>query len=145
MIFILGQVQMKRKTCVPCYVKNGGLHNIVNVPLGLFTRAKLLNLCRELLKHQKSLETFFAAKATPETVFLLQGLVRLLSLDLKPKKNRAEGQILTTALDKNLSPGRSSEADFEELNLVDFAVKCGVIALLFALGMFLEYLETSSI
>lgn len=132
-----------KKQSVPCYVNNGGVHNIVNLPLGQFSRYQLKSLCKELLSHLETLETFVAAKATPQNITLLRGLVELLSLNLKPKVNRRMAMVLTSANEKNLKPTAPSETNGEsEVNLVDFAVKFSLLALLFVLSSMLQYCES---
>lgn len=133
---------MKKKS-IPCYVNNGGVHNVVNLPLGQYARWQLKLLCKELLAHLEKLETFVAAKATQQNVTVIRGLLQILSLDLKPKGNRREAEILTTAYEKNLKPSQPLLAnEEEELNLVDFAVKVSLVAILFILGGMLQYFES---
>lgn len=130
-----------RKFSVPCYVQNGGVHNIVNIPLGQFTRYRLRQLVRELLRNGKQLETFVAAKATPKTIQLLAALDKILGLNLKPKESREAANILTTAAEKNLKPTVAKAASEKEVNLVSFSVSCGLIVLCYMIGAFLQYLE----
>lgn len=133
---------MTKKQSVPCYVRNGGIHGILNIPLGMFSRVRLLNFCKELLKSQSTLETFMAAKATEKNLVLIRGLIQILSLDLKPKENRREAQALTAAVEKNLKPKqRENGSEQEKVNLVQFAISCGLIALIYILAAHLEYLE----
>ncbi len=133
-----------KKQSVPCYVANGGVHNIVNLPLGQFTRWRLKLLVRELLKNGKSLETFVAAKATPHTIKLLEGLAKILDLNLKPKQNREAADILTTATEKNLKPTARPAANTQYLNLVQFSISCGLVVLCYLIGAFLQYMEALS-
>lgn len=132
-----------KKQSVPCYIRNGGEHEIVNIPLGMCARVHLKMLCRELLQHAKTLETFVAAKATPQTINLLIGLLKILSIDLKPKANREAGKSLCAANEKNLKPSAQSLTD-ETVNLVQFAISCGLVALLFIGAAFLENLERAN-
>lgn len=131
-----------KKQSVPCYVANGGVHNIVNVPLGQFTRYQLKQLCRELLRTGKTLETFVAAKATPKTIHLLEGLLKILDLNLKPKSSREAAVHLLTANEKNLKPTARRQGKDEVENLVSFSISCGLITLCYMVGAFLQYLET---
>lgn len=134
-----------RKTSIPCYVKNGGVHDVVNIPLGAWTRVRLKHLCRELLKSQSTLQTFCAAKATSHNMALIKGLLEILSLNLKPKSNREAAVVLTSANEKNLKPTqRMKGSDEETTNLVQFSISCGLIALLYLLAAHLEYLEALS-
>lgn len=130
-----------RKFSVPCYVQNGGVHNIVNIPLGQFTRYRLRQLVRELLRNGKKLETFVAAKATPKTIQLLAALDEILGMNLKPKESREAANILTTATEKNLKPTAAKAASEEEVNLVSFSISCGLIVLCYMVGAFIQYLE----
>lgn len=108
----------------------------------MFTRARLLNLCKELLKSHTTLETFMAAKATEKNLTLIRGLVQILSLNLKPKGNRREAEALTSAYEKNLKPSlRENGSEQEKVNLIQFAISCGLIALIYILAAHLEYLE----
>lgn len=130
-----------RKKSIPCYIKNGGVHNVVNVPMGIFTRAELCKLVRRLLASLKNLETFVAAEATPRTVKLLQGLDNFLSVDLKSRSSRPEASTLLAVNEKNLKLSQPTIGDEAQLNFVDFSVKCGLIALLYIIAAHLEYLS----
>ena len=131
-----------RKSSVPCYVRNGGEHEIINIPMGQFTRWRLKLLVRELLKNGKTLETFVAAKASDATINLLEGLLKILSLNLKPKENRSTAWGLTTATEKNLKPTqRKDGSEEEDLNLVQFAVSCGLVTIAYLIGAMLHYFE----
>lgn len=131
-----------KKQSVPCYVANGGVHNIVNVPLGQFTRYQLKQLCRELLRTGKTLETFVAAKATMKTIKLLEGLLKILDLNLKPKSSREAAVHLLTEYEENLKPTARRQGKEEVQNLVSFSISCGLITLCYMVGAFLQYLET---
>lgn len=130
-----------RKKSIPCYVSNGGIHNVVNIPMGQFTRSRLKDLIRELLKSGKTLETFVAAKATPKTIQLLEGLLKILDLNLKPKSSREAATNLITVNEKNLKPKSQVRGSEEEVNLLSFSLSCGLIALCYLVSAFLEYLE----
>lgn len=131
-----------KKQSVPCYIANGGVHNIVNVPLGQFTRYQLKQLIRELLKTGKTLETFVAAKATTKTIKLLEGLLKILDLNLKPKSSREAAVHLLTEYEENLKPAARRQGKIEVENLVSFSISCGLITLCYMVGAFLQYLET---
>lgn len=132
-----------RKISVPCYIKNGGHMHIINVPMGVFVRLRLKRLCDELLARAAVLQTFVAAEATPATLELLRGLSKILSLNLKPKKSREAANTLLADNEINLSKKVSLSAnEEEEINLVSFAISCGLIAILFLLGAHLNYLES---
>jgi hypothetical protein len=132
-----------KKQSVPCYVANGGVHNIVNVPLGQFTRYQLKQLIRELLKTGKTLETFVAAKATKKTIKLLEGLLRILDLNLKPKSSREAAIHLLTEYEENLKPTARRQGKEEVKNLVSFSISCGLITLCYMVGAFLQFLENN--
>lgn len=130
-----------RKKSIPCYLNNGGEHEIINIPMGQYTRWRLKLLTKELLKNGKTLETFVAAKASDATIKLLEGLLKILSLNLKPRDNRREALKLTTANEKNLKPNQRETGSDEEVNLVQFAVSCGLVAIAFLIGAMLQYCE----
>lgn len=132
---------MTKVQSVPCYLRNGGEHNVVNIPMGIFVRLKLKKLCKELLRTQKTLGTFCACTAEKEKIQLLEGLVKILSLDLKPTNSRREGKHLLTENEKNLSQSDRQVSHEKVVNLVSFSLSCGLIALLFLLASHLEYLE----
>lgn len=132
-----------KKQSVPCYVANGGVHNIVNVPLGQFTRYQLKQLCRELLRTGKTLETFVAAKATTKTIKLLEGLLKILDLNLKPKSSREAAIHLLTDYEENLKPTARRQGKEEVQNLVSFCISCGLISLCYMVGAFLQFLENN--
>lgn len=129
------------KKSVPCYIPNGGEHFIVNIPLGQFTRVRLKNFCKELLANLQTFETMFVAKATQRNIMLLQGLVALLDIDYKPKKNRAQAIELTAANEENLKPETCVVSDERVVNVVDLSVRFGLIVLLFLAAFHLNYLE----
>lgn len=133
-----------RKTSIPCYVKNGGVHEVVNIPLGQFTRHQLKKLCRELLKSAKTLETFVAAKATPKTINVLEGLLAILDLNLKPKTAREAANNLTTAYEENLKQDKRELGQQQTVNLVDFSIKCGLIVFCYLMSAMLAYFEQTN-
>ena len=133
---------MSHKKSIPCYVPNGGEHFVVNIPMGIFTRVRLKNLCKELLQNLQTFETMIVAKATKKNVQILEGLVKILDLDYKPLANRSAAQTLLTAVEKNLKPTATSHEDEEEVNLISFSVSCGLIAVIFMLVAHLDYLQT---
>lgn len=131
---------MSHKKSIPCYIANGGVHNVVNFPMGVFMRGEMKKLCRELLKNLDCLQTFVAAEATPRTIKLLRGLSAMLEVDLKPIKNRRMAKRLLSANEKNLKPSEMKNGSDDDFNMVDFAVSCGLIGLLYILSAHLEYL-----
>lgn len=133
---------MPKKQSIPCYVNNGGVHNIVNVPFGQFTRLHLKQFAQELLKSASTFETMYVAQVTEKNLKLLKGLVQILSLNLKPKQNRRGAIVLTAANEKNLKPSVPKQGNDEEVNLVSFALSVGLITLLFLLAAHIEYLES---
>lgn len=132
---------MKRKVSVPCYINNGGVHNIVNIPFGQFTRAALKRFVNELLQSAKQFETMFVCKVTDRNLKVLKALAEILSLNLKPKGNRRQANLLTTVYEKNLKPSALQQGNEEEINLVSFSLSCGLITLLFLLAAHIQYLE----
>lgn len=130
-----------RKKSIPCYIKNGGVHNVVNVPMGIFTRAELCKLVRRLLASLKNLETFVAAEATPRTIKLLQGLDKFLSVDLKSRSSRPDACTVLAVNEKNLKPSQPTHGDEASLNFVDFSIKCGLIVLAYVIAAHLEFLS----
>lgn len=130
-----------RKKSIPCYIANGGEHDVVNIPLGQFTRWRLKLLVHELLRTRQTLETFVAAKATPKNVQLLEALAKILALNLKPKENRAAAITLQSAVEKNLKPKAASADTDETINLVQFSIKCGLIVVCFLVGAFMQQCE----
>lgn len=132
---------MKRQISVPCYVRNGGVNNIVNIPMGVFMRQELKALITELLSTQKTLSTFCAAHATERKIKLLKGLHEILSLNLKPKDARKQAETLLTVNEKNLNDGTKMPSNEESVNLVSLAVSCGLIIFLFLVGAHVSYLE----
>lgn len=130
------------KKSIPCYIPNGGEHFIVNFPMGQFARVRLKVFLRELLQNLGTFETMFVAKATKENTQLVTGLYNLLCLDLKPKASRFKANALLAANEKNLKPSEGETAIEESLNLVSFAVKCGLIVACFLLAAHLEYLQS---
>lgn len=130
-----------KKVQVPCYLRNGGKHQIVNVPFGIFTRVELRKLVRELLDRHKTLQTFVAAEATPRTIALLQGLEHILSMNLKPKTLRQKEQCWYAAHEKNLKQLTTQYGTDEVVNLVQVAVSCSLVAILFLLAAHLDYLQ----
>lgn len=133
---------MKRKISVPCYVNNGGVHNIVNIPIGQFTRAALKSLCRELLQSAQQFETMFVCEVTERKVKIIKALAEILDLNLKPKENRRKAIVLTTVHEKNLKPSALQPGNEEEINLVSFSLSCGLITILFLLAAHIQYLES---
>ena len=132
-----------KKIQVPCYLRNGGKHQIVNVPFGIFTRVELRKLVHELLSRQKTLQTFFAAEATPRTIALLQGLEHILSMNLKPKAIRQKEKCWYAANEKNLRQlTRQCETD-EVVYLVQVACSCGLIIILFLIAAHLDFLQST--
>ena len=135
---------MAHKKSIPCYVPNGGVHNVVNIPMGIFVRAELKKLVAQLLKHHATLQTMVAAPATPRTLTLLRGLDAFLRFDLKPKTPRRMAKVLLTENEKNLKPTAREAGEVESFNFVTFAISCGLIAFIFLLASHLEYLESIS-
>lgn len=133
---------MSHSKSIPCYVPNGGEHYIVNIPLGQFTRLYLKRLVNELLRNYQTFGTMVVAKATPKTIQLLSGLSKILDVNLKPKENRQQFRVLTTATEKNLKPTAAKSADDQAFNIVTFAVSCGLVAIMFILAGHLDYLES---
>lgn len=72
---------------------------------------------------------------------LLNALVEILSLNLKPKATRSEALALLAAHEKNLKPFKRLDGKDELCNLVQFSLSCGLIAILFMLASHLCYLE----
>lgn len=134
-----------RKKSIPCYLPNGGEHNVVNIPMGQFTRARLKQLCRELLENLQTFETMVVAKATTQNVKLIRGLYQILDIDYKPRAARRRAEILTSVYEKNLKPTTPNDGEEELVNLVSLAVSCGLITLLYLLAAHIEYLELSTI
>lgn len=132
---------MKQKTSIPCYVNNGGVHNIVNIPMGQFTRAALKQFCRELLQSAQQFETMFVAEVTDRKLKIIRALAEILDQNLKPKENRRKAMLLTTAHEKNLKPSALQQGKEEEINLVSLSLSCGLITLLFLLAAHIQYLE----
>lgn len=132
---------MKQKTSIPCYVNNGGVHNIVNIPMGQFTRAALKQFCRELLQSAQKFETMFVAEVTDRKLKIIRALAEILDQNLKPKENRRKAMLLTTAHEKNLKPSALQQGNEEEINLVSLSLSCGLITLLFLLAAHIQYLE----
>lgn len=84
-----------------------------------------------------------AAKTTEKNLVLIRGLVKILSLDLKPKANRREAETLTAANEENLKPKqRENGSEQEKVNLIQFAISCGLVAILYIIAAHLEYLES---
>lgn len=135
---------MSRKISVPCYVNNGGVHNIVNIPMGQFTRAALKQFCRELLQSAQQFETMFVAEVTDRRLKIIHALAEILDQNLKPKENRRKAKLLTTVHEKNLKPATLQQGNEEEINLVSFSLSCGLITLLFLLAAHIQYLENLS-
>lgn len=135
---------MVKKHSIPCYVANGGEHNIVNVPLGIFTRLRLRRFVQQLLKSAQQFETMFVVKFDTKDLQLLQSLDKILSLNLKPKSNRAAAKILTAAGEKNLKPTARQHGKDEFVNLVELSVSLGLIVLLFIVAAHIEYVEALS-
>lgn len=133
---------MVKKQSVPCYVRNGGVHNIVNVPFGQFTRLALRKLVQQLLKSAQTFETMFVVEVTEANVKILKALDEILSLNLKPKENRQNAVLLTTAHEKNLKPTARQHGNEEEINLVSLALSCGLLVILFLLAAHVQYLES---
>lgn len=132
---------MSHKKSIPCYLPNGGGNNIVNVPFGIFTRVELKILVGELLKNLQLFETMLVAKATERNVKLLRGLDAFLAMgDLKPKSKREAAQNLLAENEKNLKQNERDEGT-GGLNLVDFSIKCGLIALCYLITAHLEYCQ----
>ena len=129
-----------RKKSIPCYIKNGGVHNVVNVPMGIFTRAELCKLVRRLLVSLENLETFVAAEATPRTIKLLQGLDKFLSVDLKSRSSRPDACTVLAVNEKNLKPSQPTNGDETPLNFVDFSIKCGLLVIEYIIAAHLEFL-----
>lgn len=132
---------MPKLKAIPCYVPNGGVHDVVNIPMGKFTRAELKNFCKQLLQSAQQFETMFVATVTPKTLKLLSGLAQLCDIDLKPKSNRRKCQLLTAANEKNLKPSAQAVGNDEKINLVSLSLSLGLITLLFLIAAHLEYLE----
>ena len=132
---------MSRKTSIPCYVNNGGVHNIVNIPFGQFTRAALKSFVNELLQSAQQFETMFICKVTDRNLQILKALAEILSFNLKPKENRRKAKLLTTVHEKNLKPSALQTGNEEEINLVSLSLSLGLITLLFLIAAHIEYLE----
>lgn len=131
------------KKQIPCYLPNGGTHQIVNVPLGIFTRAELRRLVRELLDHHKQLGTFIAAEATPRVLSLLNGLHVILGLNLKPAAVRRKAAYWYAANEKNLKRLAVNEETGEVVDLVKVAASFGLIAIIFLIVAHLDYLQAT--
>lgn len=132
---------MANKHSIPCYVTNGGVHDVVNIPLGMWQRIELRKLIRELLTHQKNLVTILAANATPQAVQVLKGLYEILGLDLRPQATRGKATALLTENEKNLKQSAKQVSESSFVNLVSFSVSCGLIAILFLVAAHIEYLS----
>ena len=87
----------------------------------------------------------FVAEVTERDLALLEGLNKILDLNLKPKENRREARVLTAANEKNLKPTAQEHGSEKEINLVGFSLSCGLIALLFLLASHIEYLESMNL
>lgn len=130
---------MKQKS-VPCYVPNGGVHNIINVPMGAFVRLRLKKLVNKLLGSYKHFETFIAIQPEDADIKLLNALDAIMSLNLKPKQTRTKAKALLAAHEKNLKPTSGVKAE-EEINLISLAISVGLIVILFLLAASAEYSE----
>ena len=126
---------------IPCYVPDGGVHNVVNIPMGIFTRAELRRLIRELLANWRKFETMVVAPATPRTLKLLQGLDNFLQHDLKLKRNREDALTLLAANEKNLKPRKRELGEDFRQDMLLLSLQCGLVVILFLLAAHLEYLE----
>lgn len=133
---------MTKLQSVPCYIRNGGVHNILNLPLGINARATLAKICKELLITQKTLQTFCACHVSQAELQLLSGLVKILQTDLRPKANREAVRVCLSENEKNLNRSKREAGKDEVVNLVSLSVSVGLIALLFLFGAHVEYLET---
>lgn len=134
---------MKKHQQVPCYLQNGGGQQIVNVPLGIFTRHELKNLVTELLRRGEVLGEFVAAEATPRVIALLKGLSVILSLNLKPTAVRRVASTWYAAHEKNLKRLALSDTDIEVIDLVKVAAASGLIVFLFLIAAHLDYLQAN--
>lgn len=118
---------------------------IVNIPLGQFTRVRLKYFLREQLKNLQTFETMLVAKATEQNVRLIKGLLALLEIDFKPKKNRCAAKTLTDENEKNLKPSVTDFGDEHIVNIIDLSVKFGLVVVLFLLAFHLNYLESHTL
>lgn len=135
---------MVKKHSIPCYIANGGVHNVVNVPLGIFQRLRLRRFVHTLLKSAQQFETMFVAKVDEKDLQLLEGLHKILNLDLKPKANRRKAKLLTAAHERNLKPSAAQKSNDEFVNLVSLSLSLGLITLLFLIAARVQYLEALS-
>lgn len=129
------------KKSIPCYVKNFGVHNVLNIPFGMNQRIQLKKFLRELDSRQREFETMFVAKATAANIILVRGLMKILDIDFKRKTTRSKAVKLLSAHEKNLKQNRTGTNEPEDINLVDFALSCGLLAILFMLAAHMEYIE----
>lgn len=130
-----------RQKSIPCYVNNFGVHNVLNIPLGMFQRITLKKFLRELDKRQREFQTFFVAEATPATISLVRGLLQILEINLKLKGTRRKAEQLLTAHEKNLKHIEALDNQQAEQNLVALSISCGLIGLCFLLAAHIEYLS----
>ena len=129
---------MVKQKSVPCYVANGGLHNVINVPFGIFTRLRLHRLVKNCLKSWQHFETMIVIEPEEADIKLLQGLDAFLSLNLKPKSTRSEAVKLLSANEENLKPSRRMIAEEKDFNVVTFAISTGLIVIMFLIGAHIE-------
>lgn len=133
---------MKQKS-VPCYVPNGGVHNIINVPMGAFVRLRLKKLVARLLASYSHFETFIAIQPEEADIKLLNALDAIMALNLKPKATRTKARTLLSTHEKNLKPTPQDQEE-ERINLVGVAISVGLVILLFIIAAHLEYQELVS-
>lgn len=133
------------KKSIPCYVPNGGVHNVLNIPLGMFQRMELKKFLRELDARQRDFQTMFVAHATRANIALVRGLLQILDIDIKKKATRREAVHLLSAHEKNLKHNSTAADQQTQVNFVDLSLSFGLLAILFILAAHINYLESVSL
>lgn len=112
---------------LPIYIQNGGIHDVLNVPIGLYQRATLVKLFRRLLKSQATLETMLACEARKEFISVCSGLLEILTTDFRLRTNRQKIHDCMSAHEENLK----SENNFD---IYQFAIATGLVTACFLLA-----------
>lgn len=116
---------------LPVYIPNGGMHDVLNVPISFAQRVTITRLLRNLLNSKQILETMMAVEAREDYEIVCHGLLEIFATDFRRKKNRESVRTLLAANEKNLSSTPSNHEEEEEFDMVQFGIACGLITFIF--------------
>lgn len=114
---------------LPCYIENGGYHDVLNVPMSLPMRASLVQLCRRLIASQAKLDTIMAAEYRPQFLSVSKALVQILTADFRRKANRRAVVDCYAAHEKNLKSETARDCD--DFDIFQFAIAVGLVGSIF--------------